>query len=175
MKHKIFAFLALLLTLAAACAGAQQRPSVGCFSPGLVRVSEKMKENPTVSADVTLTVENAFYARNLSVLKKMLEGTTLRVWGDDARGGLTLERGGETLMQADVAQDGRISVDGHPLETGISVPDEAQTDWNALAEQAANHADFGARAADRRGSVAEGIEAGRRSSASARRRPMRST
>ena len=70
MKHKIFAFLALLLTLTAACAGAQQRPSVGCFSPGLVRVSEKMKENPTVSADVTLTVENAFYARNLSVLKK---------------------------------------------------------------------------------------------------------
>ncbi|MFR8177783.1 MAG: hypothetical protein ACLVB5_12205 [Christensenellales bacterium] len=135
MKHKIFAFLALLLTLTAACAGAQQRPSVGCFSPGLVRVSEKMKENPTVSADVTLTVENAFYARNLSVLKKMLEGTTLRVWGDDARGGLTLERGGETLMQADVAQDGRISVDGHPLETGISVPDEAQTDWNALAER----------------------------------------
>ena len=135
MKHKIFAFLALLLTLTAACAGAQQHPSVGCFSPGLVRVSEKMKENPTVSADVTLTVENAFYARNLSVLKKMLEGTTLRVWGDDARGGLTLERGGETLMQADVAQDGRISVDGHPLETGISMPDEAQTDWNALAER----------------------------------------
>ena len=135
MKHKIFAFLALLLTLTAACAGAQQRPSVGCFSPGLVRVSEKMKENPNVSADVTLTVENAFYARNLSVLKKMLEGTTLRVWGDDARGGLTLERGGETLMQADVAQDGRISVDGHPLETGISVPDEAQADWNALAER----------------------------------------
>ena len=135
MKHKIFAFLALLLTLAAACAGAQQRPGIGCFSPGLVRVSEKMKENPTVSADVTLTVENAFYARNLSVLKKMLEGTTLRVWGDDARGGLTLERGGETLMQADVAQDGRISVDGHPLEIGVSVPDEAQADWNALAER----------------------------------------
>ena len=84
---------------------------------------------------MTLTVENAFYARNLSVLKKMLEGTTLRVWGDDAHGGLTLERGGETLMQADVAQDGRISVDGHPLETGISMPDEAQTDWNALAER----------------------------------------
>ena len=56
MKHKIFAFLALLLTLAAACAGAQQCPSVGCFSPGLMRVSEKMKENPTVSADVKLTV-----------------------------------------------------------------------------------------------------------------------
>ena len=135
MKHKIFAILALLLTLAAACAGAQQRPGVGCFSPGLMRVSERMKENPTVSADVTLTVENAFYARNLSVLKKMLEGTTLRVWGDDARGGLTLERDGETLMQADVAQDGRISVDGHPLETGISMPDEAQADWNALAER----------------------------------------
>ncbi len=65
----------------------------------------------------------------------MLEGTTLHVWGDDARGGLTLERGGETLMQADVAQNGRISVDGHPLETGISVPDEAQADWNALAER----------------------------------------
>ena len=31
MKHKIFAFLALLLTLTAACAGAQQRPSVGSF------------------------------------------------------------------------------------------------------------------------------------------------
>ncbi|MFR5786745.1 MAG: hypothetical protein ACLUHE_06320 [Christensenellales bacterium] len=57
-------------------------------------------------------------------------------------------------MQADVAQDGRISVDGHPLETEISVPDEAQTGLNALAERLQNHADFGARAADRRGSVA---------------------
>lgn len=26
-------------------------------------------------------------------------------------------------------------MDGHPLETGISVPDEAQADWNALAER----------------------------------------
>ena len=63
MKHKIFVFLALLLTLTAACAGAQQRPGVGCFSPGLVRVSEKMKENPTVSADVTLTVESLGFFR----------------------------------------------------------------------------------------------------------------
>ena len=137
MKYRIFAFLALLLTLAAVCASAQELPSISRFSPGLVRVSEKMKENPTVSADVTLTVEDAFYARNLSVLKKMLEGTTLHVQGDNERGSLTVERGGETLMQADVAQDGQIRVDGHPIE--IATPDEAltseaQADWSALAE-----------------------------------------
>lgn len=132
MKYRIFAILALVLTLAAACAGAQQLPGIGCFSPGLMRVSEKMKENPTVSADVTLTVEDAFYARNLSVLKKMLEGTILHVQGDNERGSLTVERGGETLVQADVAQDGQIRVDGRPVE--IAAPDEAQTDWSGLVE-----------------------------------------
>lgn len=132
MKHRIFAFLALLLTLLAGCAGAQQLPGVNCFSPGLIRVSEKMKENPAVSADVTLTVENAFYARNLSVLQKLLEGTTLHIQGDNERGSLSIERGGETLARAALTQGGGISIDGHPVET--AAPDEAQADWGALAE-----------------------------------------
>ena len=113
MKHKILACLALVMTLIAACAGAQQLPSVSCFSPGLLRVSGL--ENPAVSIDAALTVENAMYARNLSVLQAMLDGTSFRVQADDKTGTLSIVRGGETLMQAAVTTDeqgARVSLDG---------------------------------------------------------------
>ena len=73
MKHKTLVCLALAMMLIAACASAQQLPSVNCFSPGLLKVNGL--ENSAVSIDAALTVENAMYARNLSVLQAMLDGT----------------------------------------------------------------------------------------------------
>ena len=67
MKHKTLVCLALAMMLIAVCASAQQLPSVNCFSPGLLKVNGL--ENSAVSIDAALTVENAMYARNLSVLQ----------------------------------------------------------------------------------------------------------
>ena len=39
MKHKTLVCLALAMMLIAACASAQQLPSVNCFSPGLLKVN----------------------------------------------------------------------------------------------------------------------------------------
>lgn len=103
MKHKTLVCLALAMMLIAACASAQQLPSVSCFSPGLLKVNGL--ENSAVSIDAALTVENAMYARNLSVLQAMLDGTNFRVQADGKTGTLSIARGGETLMQAAVTTD----------------------------------------------------------------------
>ena len=47
MKHKTLVCLALAMMLIAACASAQQLPSVNCFSPGLLKVNGL--ENSAVS------------------------------------------------------------------------------------------------------------------------------
>lgn len=127
MKHKTLVCLALAMMLIAACASAQQLPSVNCFSPGLLKVNGL--ENSAVSIDAALTVENAMYARNLSVLQAMLDGTNFRVQADGKTGTLSIARGGETLMQAAVTTDGqgaRVSLDGTVYN--VATPDEAAQD-----------------------------------------------
>ena len=127
MKHKTLVCLALVMMLIAACASAQQLPSVNCFSPGLLKVNGL--ENSAVSIDAALTVENAMYARNLSVLQAMLDGTNFRVQADGKTGTLSIARGGETLMQAAVTTDGqgaRVSLDGTVYN--VATPDEAAQD-----------------------------------------------
>ena len=133
MKYRIFAIWMLMMALLAACAGAQELPSISCFSPGLVQVSEKLKENPTISMDAELTVENAFYARNLSVLQAMLEGASFHVEADNETGELSISRNGETLMRAAFTQDeqgARVSLDGTVYD--VATPDEAA--WNDVPE-----------------------------------------
>ena len=103
MKHKTLVCLALAMMLIAACASAQQLPSVNCFSPGLLKVNGL--ENSAVSIDAALTVENAMYARNLSVLQAMLDGTNFRVQADGKTGTLSIARGGES--DAGRRDDGR--------------------------------------------------------------------
>ena len=127
MKHKTLVCLALAMMLIAACASAQQLPSVNCFSPGLLKVNGL--ENAAVSIDAALTVENAMYARNLSVLQAMLDGTNFHVQADGKTGTLSIARGGETLMQAAVTTDGqgaRVSLDGTVYN--VATPDEAAQD-----------------------------------------------
>lgn len=104
MKHKTLVCLALAMMLIAACASAQQLPSVNCFSPGLLKVNGL--ENSAVSIDAALTVENAMYARNLSVLQAMLDGTNFRVQADGKTGTLSI---GARWRNADAGRrdDGR--------------------------------------------------------------------
>ena len=92
---------ALLLVLAFSCAQAQVLPDIDVFSPGLMRLSEKMAQEPVVHMEAELSAVDAFHARDLSVLSAMLKGTALiydGVGGDDRADSLRIERGGETLF-----------------------------------------------------------------------------
>lgn len=125
----------LLLIMTAACACAQELPGVDCFSPGFVELNERMKQGQAVSAEATLTAEHAFYARNLSVLKTLLDGTTLNYRGGGDTDELTLSREGETLMHAALTADetqARLMLDGRTMDISellglTATPDEAQS------------------------------------------------
>lgn len=99
MIRKWMGALALAaMLLAGFGASAQTLPDNTVFSPGLVRLAGKMAGDPVVTAQAQVSVDNAFYARDLSVLSAMLEGTTLRYQGGGgAQERLTIERGGETI------------------------------------------------------------------------------
>lgn len=125
----------LLLIMTAACACAQELPGVDCFSPGFVELNERMKQGQAVRAEATLTAEHAFYARNLSVLKTLLDGTTLNYQGGGDTDELTLSRNGETLMRAALTADetqARLMLDGQTMDISellglTATPDEAQS------------------------------------------------
>ena len=104
--------VALLLAMAfASTASAQTLPGVEVFSPGLVRVSEKLGRGERVEMTAELRAEDMFYARDLSVLGAMLEGTTLAYEGVGtiAAGSdqMTLSRGGETLLSLGCVRTGQ--------------------------------------------------------------------
>lgn len=135
MKKTGILLALLLLVMTAACACAQELPGVDCFSPGFVELNERMKQGQAVSAEATLTAEHAFYARNLSVLKTLLDGTTLNYRGGGDTDELTLSRNGETLMHAALTADetqARLMLDGRTMDISellglTATPDEAQS------------------------------------------------
>lgn len=135
MKKTGILLALLLLVVTAACACAQELPGVDCFSPGFVELNERMKQGQAVSAEATLTAEHAFYARNLSVLKTLLDGTTLNYRGGGDTDELTLSRNGETLMRAALTADetqARLMLDGQTMDISellglTATPDEAQS------------------------------------------------
>ena len=135
MKKTGILLALLLLVMTAACACAQELPGVDCFSPGFVELNERMKKGQAVSAEATLTAEHAFYARNLSVLKTLLDGTTLNYRGGSDTDELTLSREGETLMHAALTADetqARLMLDGQTMDISellglTATPDEAQS------------------------------------------------
>ena len=113
MKKTGILLALLLLVMTTACA--QELPGVDCFSPGFVELNERMKQGQAVSAEAILTAEHAFYARNLSVLKTLLNGTTLNYRGGGDTDELTLSREGETLMHVALTADetqARLMLDG---------------------------------------------------------------
>lgn len=135
MKKTGILLALLLLVMTAACACAQELPGVDCFSPGFVELNERMKQGQAVSAEATLTAEHAFYARDLSVLKTLLDGTTFKYRGDGETDELTLSREGETLMHAALTADdtqARLMLDGRTMDISAllgltATPDEAQS------------------------------------------------
>lgn len=113
MKAFRIMLLALLMTTICACALAQQLPGVDVFSPGLMRLSERMQENPAVHMEAELSVSDAFYVRDTSVLREMLEGTQF-VYdgagiGESRLEQLKIVRGGETLFSG-ALKEGAIAV-----------------------------------------------------------------
>ena len=100
MIRKGMCALALCTMLLIGCAAAQTLPDNAVFSPGLKRLSQAMAGDPVVTAQAQVSVDDAFYARDLSVLSAMLEGTTLRYQGGGgAAERLFIERGGEMIAQ----------------------------------------------------------------------------
>jgi len=108
MKTLRMTLMALLFMLVGAASLAEQLlPGVNVFSPGLVRLSGKMQEAPAVHMEAELSVSDAFYVRDTSVLSAMLDGTTLVYDGAQGENGpidrLRIIRGGETLFDAGMA------------------------------------------------------------------------
>ena len=113
---------ALVLMLTVSSALAQQLPDIDIFSPGLIRLSEKMKEEPAVHMEAELSAVDAFYVRDLSVLSSMLKGTKL--FYDYMPGGmftdsLRLEREGETLFSGAIGETAA-AVNGEAFSVRLS-------------------------------------------------------
>ena len=116
MKTIRIALVSLMLVLLTAAGMAEQTlPGIDIFSPGLIRLAEKMKDNPAVHMEAELSVTDAFYVRDTSVLSAMLEGTTIVYDGaqeeSDHAERLQIVRGGETLFDAQ-KKDAAIAVNG---------------------------------------------------------------
>lgn len=123
MKKRICALALSVSALFGSCALAEQMlPDNDVFSPGLIRLSEKIKQQQAVTAEATFSVQDAYYARDLSVLNSMLEGTSFRYEdrGDGEK--LTIVRGeetfGEYVLQGDVLTLG---------EGNVSIPQLTET------------------------------------------------
>ena len=117
--------LLLVLLMAFSCAAEQALPGVEVFSPGLVRLSEKMKEEPAVHMEAGISVADAFYVRDTSVLSAMLEGTAFIYDAAPSRQGyaeqLLITREGETLFSGAMTQNMlAVNGDGFALERGES-------------------------------------------------------
>lgn len=122
MRKRTCAWALSVFALFGSCALAEQiLPDNDVFSPGLIRLSEKMAQQQAVTAEASFFVEDAYYARDLSVLNSMLEGTIFRY--EDSGDGEKLEiaRGEDTL--------GRYVLRGDILTLdGASVSLEQMTD-----------------------------------------------
>lgn len=90
-------FMLLVLTMIARTAAAQTLPGIDCFSPGLVRLARLEAQRAPVSAEAEIKIDNAMYARDLSVLASMLSGTTIRYEGINGAERLSIVRDGEAL------------------------------------------------------------------------------
>lgn len=96
--------LAGVLLLLLAAVSAAETPSNACFSPGLVRLSALEAQGAPVSAQAEIRVDNAMYARDLSVLASMLSGTTFDYARTGESEGLRILRGEETLSAIALTQ-----------------------------------------------------------------------
>ena len=119
MKRGFAVALAALLAALCMPAAAQTLPGIDCFSPGLVRVSEAMASQDALRVEAQFSVEDALYARDLSVLREMISGATFvyeGFGGEDGADRLRIERGDATLLDAALSRDGAaLSLNGETL------------------------------------------------------------
>jgi len=106
MKKHVFAAVLLWMLLAAGCVHAQQLPSNAVFSPGLVRLAEMEGAGAPVHMEAAIDVDKAMYARDLSVLGKMLSGTTFIYDAAPDGGTLSIAKDGTILGTYLLAKSG---------------------------------------------------------------------
>ena len=97
MKSIIGCLLLLAALIVCTAASALELPGNHLFSPGLTRLAQMEKTQPPVIAEASVDIDKAMYARDLSLLGAMLEGTTLSYQRSEAGETLSISRGGETL------------------------------------------------------------------------------
>lgn len=132
MKKRIACLLALALALLAGGALAQTLPSNACFSPGLTRLAEQTAGDPALTLEAAFRAEDALYARDLSVLNAMLDGTTIRYEGGAGRtDALTILRGEDALFSAALT-DGVLRLGDRTLDVSAIAP-PALSKWTAPA------------------------------------------
>ena len=122
MRTPLLALLLMLLLCRAA--SAQTLPGIECFSPGLVRVAALEGQGAPVRAEAECSVQQAMYARDLSVLSAMLSGTTLGYEGVPGAERLSIVRDGETLMTAALVRNetgARLALNGQVFDASALV------------------------------------------------------
>ncbi|MGN0996382.1 MAG: hypothetical protein ACI4PG_05705 [Candidatus Ventricola sp.] len=135
-KPRMRTLLALLMLLLCRAAAAQTLPGIECFSPGLMRWSTLEGQGAPVRAQAEFTVQQAMYARDLSVLSAMLSGTTFGYEGVPGAERLSVERDGETLLTAALVRDGdgaRLALNGQVFDAGALVDPRLDALEDALA------------------------------------------
>ena len=122
MKRGFAALLAALLVGLCMPALSQTLPDIDCFSPGLVRVSEKLAAQEALRVEAQFSASDALYARDLSVFSEMLSGATFIYEGFGDENGadrLLIERDGKALFDAALSRDASaLSLNGQTLALG---------------------------------------------------------
>lgn len=138
MKRRWAAAAAVLLALCAGGAHAQELPDTACFSPGLAAAWNAAQAGEGLHVTATVSVDSALYARDLSVLSAMLEGTQFTYDGTEDADALAITRGGETLFSGALERSGEEDVitlngEGYRVEDasqalgallGVQLPEE---------------------------------------------------
>ncbi len=97
MKKWVLAVLLCAFLGVSGAAHALELPGIALFSPGLKRLAEIEKTQPNVSAKAQVSIDKAMYARDLSLLEKMLEGTTISYQRSGEGEWIAMHREGEEL------------------------------------------------------------------------------
>ena len=135
MKNIIGCFFLLAALAMSTSALALELPSNQVFSPGLKRLAVLEMQQPCVEAQAEVTIDKAMYARDLSLLGAMLNGTTIGYLSDGADEAVTISKDGELLGAYALADDAAmLAVDA--LEERLAgvavlerVPLSAIADW----------------------------------------------
>ena len=132
MKKIIGCLLAIAALMMGAAALALELPSNQVFSPGLIRMAQLENAQPAVSAQAEIMIDKAMYARDLSLLREMLTGTTISYQKGEQGEALTISQNGETLGAYQLPENAAMAALEEKLR-GVAVlervPLAAIADW----------------------------------------------